>query len=523
MSTSLSSFDNLHSAARSGFPRQQGSLGNAAVIGSGFGGLAAAIRLQAMGFETVCFEGRDKPGGRAYVYNDSGFTFDAGPTVITAPHCIAELFDVAGESMNDYVELLPVDPMYRLQWVDGQSFDYVSDESRLVEQISRINPADVEGYRRFAEYSKRVFQKGYQELGAVPFLNFRDMLRVAPDLMKLRADRSVYSAVSRFMKDEHLRQAFSFHPLLVGGNPYSTSAIYTLIHWIERQWGVFFPKGGTGALVNGLVRLFEKLGGELRLNSPVREIELEQIGKSTKHLVSTDSQTRQRFDLVVSNADVHHTYAHLYRSEKSAISTGKRLERMEWSMSLFVMYFGTTRRFDQLAHHTILFGNRYKGLLNDIFKGHTLPDDFSLYLHAPTVTDRSLAPEGGEAFYVLSPVPHLGRAKVDWDSIAGRYGDAILASLEHHLPGLCESIVTRRHFTPADFQSELNAFHGSAFSVAPTLTQSAYFRPHNRSASIEGLYIVGGGTHPGAGVPGVINTAKATCGLIARDFGVLVG
>ena len=523
MPTSFSSTENRESAMRFGRLSQQGSRGHAAVVGSGFGGLAAAIRLQAMGFETVCFEGRDKPGGRAYVYKDAGFTFDAGPTVITAPHCIEELFDVAGEAMSDYVELLPVDPMYRLQWADGQSFDYVSDESRLVEQIRRISPSDVEGYRRFAEYSKRVFQKGYQELGAVPFLNFRDMLRVAPDLMRLRADRSVYSAVSRFMKDEHLRQAFSFHPLLVGGNPYSTSAIYTLIHWIERQWGVFFPKGGTGALVNGLVRLFEKLGGELRLNSPVREIKLERIGKSTKHLVSTDNEARQRFDLVVSNADVHHTYANLYRSEKSGISTGKRLERMEWSMSLFVMYFGTTRRFDQLAHHTILFGNRYKGLLNDIFKGHTLPDDFSLYLHAPTVTDRSMAPEGGEAFYVLSPVPHLGRAKVDWDAIAGRYGDAILESLEQHLPGLRDSIVTRRHFTPADFQSELNAFQGSAFSVAPTLTQSAYFRPHNRSSSIEGLYIVGGGTHPGAGVPGVINTAKATCGLVARDFGVLVG
>ena len=501
--------------------RTLGSRGRAAVIGSGFGGLAAAIRLQAMGFETVCFEGRDKPGGRAYVYHDSGFTFDAGPTVITAPHCIEELFEVAGESMSNYVELLPVDPMYRLQWPDGQSFDYVSDEARLVEQIRRINPGDVEGYRRFADYSKRVFQKGYQELGAVPFLNFRDMLRVAPDLMKLRADRSVYGAVSRFMKDEHLRQAFSFHPLLVGGNPYSTSAIYTLIHWIERQWGVFFPKGGTGALVNGLVRLFEKLGGELRLDSPVTGIELERVGKSTKHIVSTDRDARERFDLVVSNADIHHTYSNLYRKVTSAIKMSRRLERMDWSMSLFVMYFGTNRRFDQLAHHTILFGNRYKGLLNDIFKGTTLPSDFSLYLHAPTVTDRSLAPEGGEAFYVLSPVPHLGRAKVDWSSVANRYGNSILESLEQHLPGLRESIVTRRHFTPADFESQLNAYHGSAFSVAPTLLQSAYLRPHNKSECIEGLYIVGSGTHPGAGVPGVINTAKATCGLVARDFGVV--
>lgn len=504
--------------ARSSFLR-----GRAAVIGSGFGGLAAAIRLQSMGFETVCFEQRDKAGGRAYVYNDAGFTFDAGPTVITAPHCIEELFEAAGQSMKDSIELLPVDPMYRLQWPDGAQFDYVSDETRLVEEIRRISPNDVAGYHRFANYSHRVFKKGYEELGAVPFLNFRDMLRVAPELIQLRADRSVYSAVSRFIKDEHLRQAFSFHPLLVGGNPFSTSAIYTLIHWIERQWGVFFPRGGTGALVQGLVRLFESMGGELRLSAPVREIELSDLNRSTVHLVSTDDVQRERFDLVASNADVHHTYAKLYGNTDAGKKTQRALERMQWSMSLFVMYFGTNRRWDNLAHHTILFGNRFKGLLNDIFRGNALPKDFSLYLHAPTVTDPSLAPPGSEAFYVLSPVPHLGRAKVDWEAVASEYGDSILASLEEHLPGLRRSIVTRRHFTPLDFQSELNAFHGSAFSVAPTLTQSAYFRPHNKSERIPGLYIVGSGTHPGAGVPGVINSAKATCGLIAQDFGVRVG
>jgi len=499
-----------------------GTRGRAAVIGSGFGGLAAAIRLQSMGFETVCFEGRDLPGGRAYVYRDNGFTFDAGPTVITAPHCIEELFELSGRSMNDYVQLMPVDPMYRLRWMDGTSFDYVSDEPRLIEQIRRIEPADVEGYRRFAEYSKRVFHKGYEELGAVPFLNFRDMLRVAPDLMKLRADRSVHAAVSRFLKNEHLRQAFSFHPLLVGGNPYSTSAIYTLIHWIERQWGVFFPKGGTGALVQGLVTLFEELGGELRLNAAVDKIDVESAGTKCSHWVSTEDKVRERFDLVVSNADIHHTYSQLYRNHAASGKATRRLERMEWSMSLFVMYFGTSRRFDQLAHHTILFGNRYEGLLRDIFRGHTLPSDFSLYLHAPTVTDPSLAPAGCEAFYVLSPVPHLGRANIDWDSVSQGYGDSILASLEQYLPGLQDSIVTRRHFTPTNFQQELNSYQGSAFSVAPSLIQSAYFRPHNKSASIPGLYIVGSGTHPGAGVPGVINTAKATCGLVAREFGVAV-
>ena len=493
--------------------------GRAAVIGSGFGGLAAAIRLQAMGFETVCYESRDRAGGRAYVYQDAGYTFDAGPTVITAPHCLEELFELSGESMSDHVDLIPVDPMYRLQWPDGMKFDYSNQESILVEQIRNCSPRDVEGYYRFADYTRRVFEKGYLQLGATPFLNFRDMIRCAPDLMRLRADRSVYATVSRFIKHEQLRQAFSFHPLLVGGNPMETSAIYTLIHWIERQWGVFFPRGGTGALVEALVALFERLGGELRLSSPVDRISVKSDERGrTVHDVYDSRGVKDRFDLVVSNADIHHTYGTLYRDSVGGNTMRRRLERMDWSMSLFVMYFGTKRRYPDLAHHTILFGQRYRGLLKDIFHGRSLPDDFSLYLHAPTVSDPAMAPPGGEAFYVLSPVPHLGRADVDWEDAAGRYGDAILESLEQHLPGLRESIVTRRHFTPNDFRDQLNAYHGSAFSVAPKLTQSAYFRPHNKSEHIPNLYIVGGGTHPGAGVPGVVNTAKATIGIIARDF-----
>ena len=478
----------------------------AAVVGSGFGGLAAAIRLQSLGIQTVCFESRDKPGGRAYVYEDAGFTFDAGPTVITAPHCIEELFALTHREMRDYVQLLPVSPFYRLKWTDGCSFDYVGDEDSLKQQIRSINPQDVEGYVRFAKYTKRVFQKGYQDLGATPFLRFSDMVRVAPDLVKLGAHRSVYRTVSRFIADEHLRQAFSFHPLLVGGNPLETSSIYTLIHWIEREWGVFFPKGGTGALVQALVRLFTELGGELRLNAAVDSIELlnstsRRNPNSVQHRVKSADGRHETFDLVVSNADIHHTYSRLYAKLPDAQRTQKKLEKMQWSMSLFVMYFGTNRRYPDLAHHTILFGPRFKGLLRDIFHGNHLAKDFSLYLHAPSVTDPSLAPEGGEAFYVLSPVPHLAQARIDWESTAEAYGNAILESLEDHLPGLRNAIVTRRHFTPLDFQSELNAYHGSAFSVAPKLTQSAFFRPHNRDAKIPGLYIVGGGTHPGAGCP----------------------
>ncbi len=490
----------------------------AAVIGSGFGGLAAACRLQAKGVPTVLYEARDQPGGRAYVYRDQGFTFDAGPTVITAPQCLEEVFEAGGRRMADYVELLPVTPFYRLIWPDGVSFDYVGDADALEDQIRKISPTDLDGYRRFYAYTKKVFAKGYEELGAATFLRFGDMLRTVPHLAALRADRSVYQTVSRFIRSEHLRQAFSFHPLLVGGNPYETSAIYTLIHHLERTWGVFFPRGGTGALISALVRLFEDLGGDVRLNSPVRGVEVRTNG-STKHHVSTD-QGSESFDLVVSNADLGHTYSQIYHGEPRAAPMARKLGRMTWSMSLVVVYFGTKVRYPNLAHHTILFGPRYKGLLADIFHGDHVPDDFSLYLHAPTITDPSLAPPGGESFYVLSPVPHLGNAPVDWASFGPIYADRILESLESLLPGLRENVVTRRVFTPADFQTELAATHGSAFSVAPLLTQSAYFRPHNRDPRIPGLYLVGAGTHPGAGIPGTVNSAKATVGVITQDFGL---
>jgi phytoene desaturase len=491
----------------------------AAVVGSGFGGLAVAIRLQAAGFATTLFEARDKPGGRAYVYQEDGFTFDAGPTVITAPDCLEEVCAAAGRRLADYVELMPVEPFYRLVWPDGDRFDYTGDEAAMAAEIARRDPRDADGYRRFVDYSRRVFETGYTELAATPFLRFADMVRVAPDLARLRADRPVYATVSRFVRDERTRQALSFHSLLVGGSPLETSSIYTLIHYLERRWGVFFPRGGTGALVAGFVRLFEELGGTLRLSCPVERIDVETGGARPVHRVTSPAAASQPFDLVVSNADLHHTYASLYGREPAARRMRRRLEKMDWSMSLFVLYFGTDKSYsDQVAHHTVVFGPRYEGLLRDIFGGSRLPDDFSLYLHAPTVTDPSMAPPGCGSFYVLSPVPHLGRAPLDWDKIAGAYGDRILAALEHVLPDLRRHVVVRRHFTPVDFQSELNAYLGSAFSCAPHLSQSAYFRPHNRDRKIPGLYLVGAGTHPGAGVPGVVNSAKATARLIVEDF-----
>ncbi len=492
-----------------------------AIVGSGFGGLAAGIRLQAAGVSTTMFEARNLAGGRAYVYRDQGFTFDAGPTVITAPHCLEELFTLAGERLVDHVTLDPVKPFYRLQWPDGTRFDYGGDPESIRAQVAALAPDDLEGFERFMDYSRQVFEAGYEGLVDSAFLRFFDMVRVAPALARLRADRSVYGAVSQFVKDERLRQALSFHALLIGGNPFETSAIYTLIPFLERKWGVFFPRGGTGALIQGLVQLYERLGGELRLSTPVNRIRVVRrvATQASVHVVNAGTDERDEvFDAVVSNADLHHTYGRLYQGTPTADRQRTRLENRHWSMSLFLIYFGTRRKYPGSAHHTVLFGPRYREMLSEIFHGPALPPDFSLYLHQPTVTDPSLAPPGCESFYVLAPVPHLGSANVDWTREAAPYAERIIKSLEIVLPGLRQEIVTRRIFTPVDFRDQLNAYQGSAFSVAPRLSQSAYFRPHNRDPKIPGLYIVGAGTHPGAGVPGVINSAKATVRVMLEDW-----
>lgn len=491
---------------------------SAAVIGAGFGGLATAIRLQSAGIQTTVFEARDKPGGRAYVYEDAGFTFDAGPTVITDPSCLEELYALSGRRLADYVELLPVDPFYRLIWEDGFRFDYANDQAELDRQIAAKSPADVEGYRRFYKYSEEVFEEGYLRLGHVPFPNFWSMVRVAPQLMRLGSHRSVYDVVARFIKDPHLRQAFSFHSLLVGGNPFKTSSVYALIHALERKWGVFFPRGGTGALVTALTRLLQDLGGRIRLGSPVDKITTENERVTG---VATGQGGCQPFDLVVSNADVVHTYGTLLRNSPRGQRAARRLAGKRFSNSLFVVYFGLKGSYPDLRHHSVLFGPRYKQLLADIFKRGVLADDFSLYLHAPSVTDPSLAPEGCSTFYALSPVPHLGKAGLDWDTVGPAYRDRILDYLEaHHIPGLRQNLVTSRIFTPFDFRDELNAHVGSAFSLEPVLTQSAYFRTHNRDDRLGGLYFAGAGTHPGAGIPGVVGSAKATAGIILKELGL---
>ncbi|MEH6389574.1 MAG: phytoene desaturase, partial [Pseudomonas profundi] len=482
---------------------------------AGFGGLALAIRLQAGGYQTTVLEKRDKPGGRAYVYEDKGFIFDAGPTVITDPSALEELFTLAGKRMDDYVELLPVAPFYRLCWEDAPPFDYADDQAELDRQIGERSPEDVEGYRRFLAYSRDVFREGYLKLGAVPFLSFRDMVNAAPQLARLQAWRSVYSMVSHFIKDPHLRQAFSFHSLLVGGNPFATSSIYTLIHALEREWGVCFPRGGTGALISGMVRLLEDLGGRVELNAEVADVE---VRDNLVRSVRVQDGRRFELDALASNADVVHTYDHLLRGHPRGPRNARSLKRKRFSMSLFVIYFGLSKMPENLQHHTVCFGPRYRELIDEIFKSETLAEDFSLYLHAPCVTDPSLAPPGGSAHYVLAPVPHLGNAPIDWEVEGPRYRDRILDYLEqHYIKDLRANLVTCRHFTPVDFRDELNSHLGSAFSLEPILTQSAWFRPHNRDSEIRNLYLVGAGTHPGAGVPGVVGSAKATAGLMLED------
>ncbi|ADU71423.1 phytoene desaturase [Pantoea sp. At-9b] len=486
------------------------------VIGAGFGGLALAIRLQAAGIATTVLEQHDKPGGRAYVWQDQGFTFDAGPTVITDPSAIEALFTLAGKSLHDYVELMPVTPFYRLCWEDGRRLDYDNQQARLEQQIATFNPQDVAGYRRFLAYSRQVFNEGYLKLGSVPFLSWRDMLRAGPQLGRLQAWRSVWSMVAQFIQDDHLRQAFSFHSLLVGGNPFATSSIYTLIHALEREWGVWFPRGGTGALVNGMVRLLQDLGGEVLLKAEVQR--LNTTGNRISGVQLTDGRCFAAA-AVASNADVVHTYDRLLAHHPAAAKRAASLKRKRMSNSLFVIYFGLNQPHRQLAHHTVCFGPRYRALINEIFNSDQLAEDFSLYLHAPCASDPSLAPPGCGSFYVLAPVPHLGTADIDWRQEGPRLRDRIFATLEaHYMPGLRSQLVTERMFTPWDFRDRLHAHHGSAFSLEPILTQSAWFRPHNRDDVIRNLYLVGAGTHPGAGVPGVIGSAKATAQLMLEDL-----
>lgn len=488
----------------------------AAVIGAGFGGLALAIRLQSAGIATTIIEARDKPGGRAYFWKRDGFTFDAGPTVITDPPCLEQLWALSGHNIADDVELVPVSPFYRLNWPDGTNFDYSNNEQQLRAEIAKLNPADVAGYDKFLEYSAGVHDEGYVKLGTKAFLDFASMIKAAPALAKYQAWRSVYSIVSSYVKSEKLREALSFHTLLVGGNPMKTSAIYALIHKLEKDGGVWFAKGGTNRLVAGMVALFERIGGEMRLSDPVKQIDT--LGDKVSG-VTCESGWSNQFDAVATNADIMHSYRDLLSSTMRGGRVAASLMRKKFSPSLFVVHFGIKGTWPGIPHHMILFGPRYKGLLEDIYDHGVLPRDFSLYLHHPTISDPNMAPEGHSTFYALAPVPHLGKLPINWDEVGPIMEQRILDEIGKRLiPDIHERIVTKFHYAPSDFAHDLNAHHGSAFSLEPLLTQSAYFRTHNRDDVISNLYFVGAGTHPGAGIPGVVGSAKATAQLMLEDM-----
>jgi phytoene desaturase len=479
--------------------------GHAIVIGSGFGGLAAAIRLAARGYRVTVLEKLDAPGGRASVFRQDGFTFDAGPTIITAPFLFEELWALCGRKFSDDVDLRPMQPFFRLRFNDGETFDYNGDPQHMAAEVARLSPDDVAGYQKFLKRSELAYRLGYEQMGAMPFTRLADMLKVIPEMLRMQGLRSLHSLVAAHVKDPRLRTVLSFHPLLIGGNPFSVTAVYALISYLEQRHGVFSAMGGTGAIVDAMVKLIRSQGSTLRFNSEVEEILVEDGCARGVRLVSGETL---RAEVVVSNADSAWTYRHLLPAKTRKHWTNKRIERARYSSGLFVWYFGTDRLYPEVPQHSVLLGPRYRGLLDDIFHRQRLAEDFSLYLHRPTELDPSLAPEGCETFYVLAPVPHLGSG-TDWEAQAEPYRQAIQQRLEETvLPGLGAHVVSSRVMTPLDFQSRLLAYRGAAFSFEPVLTQSAWFRPHNVSEDVKGLYLVGAGTHPGAGIPGVITSAK---------------
>lgn len=482
------------------------------VIGGGFGGLGAATRLAAKGHQVTLFDKRDKLGGRGYQYEINGFKFDGGPTVMTVPYMFDEIFELAGRDREDYFKLVPVDPFYRVFNHKGEYFNYYRGMDETLAEIDRWNPADKQGYKNFIDHTLKVFDR-FNKFTDVPFLNFTEMVKIMPDVIATGGFLDTYRMVSRFIKDPFLRRVFSFHPLLIGGNPLDTPSIFTLIAQFEKKWGVYYAIGGTGAVVEGLGRLFEELGGRVELNTEVEEILVQ--GRKVTGVRLADGSVHNA-DVVVSNGDVAFTYRNLIREQYRKKYTDRKIDRIKYSMSLVVIYFGTKRRYldSKFAHHNIILNERYTGLLKDIFSDAPLPKDFSLYLHMPTYTDTSIAPEGCESFYVLSPVPTLKNG-TDWTKVAKPYRDAVMQYLEdNYLPDLQENIIAEHYIDPLHFQNTLNSYRGSAFSVKPSLLQVAWFRPHNRSEEFDNLYFVGAGTHPGAGVPSVLASGKIAANLI---------
>ena len=481
----------------------------AVVVGGGFGGIAAAIRMMSKGYRVTLIDRCPQLGGRAQVFERDGFRFDAGPTVITAPFLFEELFALLGEDLKDHLKLVPLDPWYRFRFPDGTYFNYGGSVEETLAEIERFCPEDCAGYLNLVAESKKIFAVGFEQLADQPFDQFGDMLKLIPQLVALGSYRTVWQQVARHIKHPWLRRALSVSPLLVGGNPFDTTSIYSLIHYLERKWGILFAMGGTGEIVRQLERLMLARGLDLRLNTSVAEIRVEG-GQATG--VEIEGGEFVPANLVISNVDPAFLYSRMLK--KVPIVSALKLRAAQYSMGLFVLYFGTTRKFPNVAHHTIWFGDRYRELLQDIFHNHRLGSDFSLYVHRPTATDSSFAPEGCDSFYVLAPVPNL-QSGTDWSKEAESFGDAIVRALdESMMPGLKDCITARFHMTPKDFEHRYQSVHGAGFSIAPIFRQSAWFRFHNRAEGIRNLFLVGAGTHPGAGLPGVISSAKAIDRLI---------
>jgi phytoene desaturase len=486
------------------------------VIGGGFGGLASAIRLQAAGQQVTLVEARERLGGRAYQLKEDGFTFDMGPSLITAPDLLRDLWASAGRRLEDDLLLVPLSPFYRIYFHDGRFFDYWGTSAQDEAEIARFEPRDVAGYRAFLAETKQLYERAFVDLANQPFLTLGAFLRVIPELVSFGGQRSVYSFVSRYFRNPQLRMVFSFHPLFIGGNPFRASAIYSIVPYLERLGGVHFAMGGTYTLVEAMERLFTSLGGQVRCGVPVEQISVKQ-GRATGVRLADGAALQA--EAVVANSDVATTHLKLLSEASPGLLTARRLKSYRYSMSCFLLYLGLNRTYDQLKHHTIIMPQNYRGLIHDIFDGQGLPDDLALYLHAPTKTDPSMAPPGGESLYILAPVPNLAHG-IDWASAAPAFRDKIIRFLEEEMgmEGLEASIRVERQFTPLDFESQLQSHLGAAFSIEPTLFQSAYLRPHNRDNHIDRLYFVGAGTHPGAGIPGVLLSAAITSRLVNDDL-----
>lgn len=536
----------------------QGRRKEAVIIGAGIGGLSLGIRLQALGYDTTIVEALDKPGGRAYVREHDGYVFDMGPTVLTVPHFIEELFSLerdedhlerndfpdeilpktphatelriregvsGGPHTSKYVEIRPILPFYRIYFDDGSYFDYDGDPESTRAQIEAIHAPDLEGYERFHRDARAIFERGFLELGYTHFGDPWTMIKVIPDLFKLDAVRSLFSFTSRYFESDKLRQVFSFETLLIGGNPLRVPAIYAMIHFVEKTWGIHFAMGGTGALVNAFVRKYEELGGQLRLSAPVDQILVDDRRRATGVRV-VGGETLD-CDIVVSNADYATTYMKLIDAKHRRWNPDWKVKLMRYSMSLVVIYFGFKKAEGEaldLRHHNIILGPRYEALLTEIFDTKRLADDFSQYLHIPTLTDPSLAPEGHHAAYTLIPVPHNGSG-LNWDALGPAFVDKVLTMLdeEGYIPNLRERLTVKSFITPDYFEGTLQSWLGNAFGVEPRLEHSAFFRPHNRSEDVTNLYMVGASAQPGAGTPSVMMSAKMTAREIVADHGLQVG